>query len=192
MPLSDTNLLITSESTNKNVLVDLKWDLRFINISGLISNSSQGFTLLEILIVMGIMTVILGWGLFLSFDFYKSYAFAAEKEAMSVILQKARNQAMSNINQKPHGVHVADNGKYIIFEGLVYDAHDPSNFSIDASYAVSILAPSLPFDVVFEPLSGNCISPACVNGALVIAMRSGSSSDSIIINSEGGIQYGNQ
>ena len=52
---------------------------------------SKGFTLVEILIAIALLIVILSLGLFISFDFYKNYAFRSEKNIIVSILQKARN-----------------------------------------------------------------------------------------------------
>src|SRR5439155_93802 len=81
------------------------------------SNSENGFTLIEIMIAVGILAIIATLGLFVSFDFYKGYAFRSEKSIVVSTLQKARDESLSNINQTRHGVHFgASPLQYIIFE----------------------------------------------------------------------------
>src|SRR5438105_2008049 len=80
-----------------------------------LKKNTAGFTLIEIIIAIAILAIILTLGLFISFDFYKSYAFRSEKNIIVSVLQKARGQALNNINQARHGVSF-QSGQYIIFE----------------------------------------------------------------------------
>ena len=66
----------------------------------------SGFTLIEMLVSMGIIILIAGFGLFLSMDFYRGYLFHYEKDLVISILQKARSQSLANIDEKPHGVYI--------------------------------------------------------------------------------------
>ncbi|MDO8530543.1 MAG: type II secretion system protein [bacterium] len=154
--------------------------------------SSTGFTLIEVLIAVGILAIILSLGLFISFDFYRGYSFRAEKSVIVSVLQKARNQALNNISQARHGVRFENSPalRYIIFEGSTYDQNSASNIIINASYGISITNPApLPFDVIFDQLNGNCISSNCSSGPLAITVSDGVKSYDITINSEGRINW---
>jgi len=164
-----------------------------------IGENSAGFTLIELLIAVVILAAIIGLGLFISFDFYKSYSFHSERNTIVSILKKARSQSLNNINQTRHGVHFEDNSelKYIIFECPTgnpqcnsYTADPAAEIVINSSFGVSIINPSpLPFDIIFDQLSGNCISTICFGPEPTITITDGSKSYDININSEGRIDW---
>src|SRR3989344_6188897 len=87
-------------------------------VSPKILHQNNGFTLIEIIISMAILATIAGLGLFMSFDFYKSYAFRGEKNTLVSVLQKARDQSLHNINQTRHGARVSTQPllQYTLFE----------------------------------------------------------------------------
>ncbi len=159
--------------------------------------NNKGFTLIEILVVMAILAAIIGFGLLISFDAYKSYSFSAEKNNLITILQKARNQSLDNINQTRHGVHFqASPLTYVLFEcpstNPQCTAYAPSSkdVTIDVSYAVSITDPvPLPFDIVFDQLNGNCVTSNCTTKPLNITLSSAGKFHTISINSEGRIDW---
>ena len=155
---------------------------------------AAGFTLIEILISIGILGIIATLGLFISLDFYKSYAFSSEESVIVSILQKARSQSVNNINEKRHGVHFqASPLKYVIFECssscTSYPGSASSDLPIDPSYNASVTSPALPFDVVFDQLNGNCISSNCATAPLLMTISAGPKSYTIKVNSEGQIDW---
>src|ERR1044072_4262622 len=84
-----------------------------------ISIRNRGFTLIEILITIGLIGLIAALGLFISLNFYKNYSFRSERNVIVSILQKARSQSMDNIDEQRHGVHFFINGgklTYLLFE----------------------------------------------------------------------------
>lgn len=90
--------------------------------SGLLLRNRQwvwGFTLFETVIVMGIFLIVFSFGLFIGFDYYKSYLLAAERDTVVAMLRKARSQALNNVLQAAHGFYVATTS-YIIFTGSSY------------------------------------------------------------------------
>lgn len=154
--------------------------------------SRAGFTLIEILIVLGILAILSGFGLVASLDAYRGYSFRNERNTMVSVLQKARSQAISNIclgsgctDGKPHGV-AFQAGQYIIFQGSGYAARDQAVDQIVAvNYALTFAPGSLP-EVVFSQLSGDA-APA---GTITLTDEAGHSSV-ISINSEGQISWTN-
>jgi len=142
---------------------------------------NRGFTLIEILVVIGIFAIIFSFSLFVSFDFYRSYALRTEKNAIISILQKARSQSLNNIDQAKHGVHFSANPlQYVIFEGNAYNPIDTNNVIVNPSYGVSVAG--TPFDVQFEQLSG-------ASADKTITVSDGIKSYDVTINSEGRISW---
>lgn len=162
--------------------------------------NNKGFTLVEVLIVIGLLIMVFAFGLFISFDFYRSYSFYAESDVIVSILQKARNQSLNNINQARHGVYFdisSDDLKYVIFECdsenhpqcTDYNERDESkDLVIESSYGMSI-TPESSFSVVFEQLSGSCASPNCLSDPLIITLSDGRREYEITINNEGAISW---
>jgi len=141
--------------------------------------TGAGFTLIEILAVIGILAVLGTFGYLVTIDFYKSYAFNAERNAIVAILQKARSQSLANINQFPHGVHF-DSDQYVIFQGSVYDSGNSFNQKIPAAFGITH---SGIIDVVFAQLSGD----ASPGGNLILS--DGKRLTTISINNEGRINW---
>lgn len=133
-----------------------------------------GFTLIEILVVIGIFSVLAAIGLFFSMDVYRSNSVSSERDMIMSILQKARSQAINNINEKPHGVRFIS-GKYIVFEGIDCDATGQEN---PASPSVH------PIDdcVKFDQLTGDSINKT-------LTVTDGAKTFTIEINSQGRISW---
>ncbi|MGE5297785.1 MAG: Tfp pilus assembly protein FimT/FimU [Acidobacteriaceae bacterium] len=119
---------------------------------------SSGFTIIEILVVMAIIAVIASFGMILSQDFFRSYTFRSETSALVSVLSKARTQAISNINQQPHGVRV-EPGQYIIFQGSTFDPSDPNNFAVKTQPAVTNNGPAT---IIFSQVSGDVATPTTI------------------------------
>ena len=146
----------------------------------------KGFTLIEVIVVIGLLGLIAAIGLFISFDFYKSYSFRSEKSVVISALQKARGQALANINQSNHGVHYGSGADchlfskcYVIFEGNTFNAGSDSNNEIQAVSAVSVNWTS---DVLFNQLDGAANS-------VTITLTQDTRSITITTNNEGRIDW---
>lgn len=138
---------------------------------------NQGFTLIEILVVIAIMSVILSFGLAVDLNIFKGDSFRAEQSTIVSVLSRARSRAMANLFYDDHGVcYVVPN--YVIFQGntcLVAGSElIPAN--------VNIISTFTPAKIVFKRLTGN------TTGA-TIHLTDGIKSAYIIINNEGAINW---
>jgi len=143
-------------------------------------NNNFGFTLIEILIAIGILTIILSFGYLISFDFYKNYALQSEKDLLVSILRKARSQALNNVGAAPHGVYI-DNASYTIFYGNSYVSRD-SQYDENIKKAPGINLSGLN-EIVFAPLTAT----STASGTIVL--NNGTGSFSIDVNYEGRINW---
>lgn len=140
--------------------------------------SRKAFTLVEMLIALGMIAFIAAMGLWASMDVYRGYSYRSEVKTLVSTLQKARLASMINVNGAPHGVHIASN-QYTIFQGVDYASRDTTfDTVITPSPSVTITSA----DVVFEQLSGDASNQT-------ITISNGARSNDIVINDEGQINY---
>ncbi|MBI2035962.1 MAG: prepilin-type N-terminal cleavage/methylation domain-containing protein [Candidatus Liptonbacteria bacterium] len=138
-----------------------------------------GFTLIEILVTLGISSVLIAVGLFVTLDAYRVNSINSERDLMVSILEKARAKALANLYESPHGVRV-DADSYVIFRGPTYSAYDPTNETIPRGSGIIVTAPA---DFVFEQLTGNS------SVSDVISLSDGARIEIISVNSEGRINW---
>jgi Tfp pilus assembly protein FimT len=118
------------------------------------SRFENGFTLIEILVIIGIIGILGTFGLIVSLDYYRSFAFRSERHIVVSMLQKARNQSMSNVNEQPHGVKfLAD--RYVIYQGASYNDRDP-DFDEEILTTPTVSHSGMD-EVVFGQLKGNAV-----------------------------------
>ena len=127
--------------------------IRDENFKFRILNAAAGFALMELLISLVLFAIIFSMGLFFSMDSYRGYTFRSERNIAIALLQKARAQALANIHQQPHGIHVDTiHKKYVVFEGSVFSDASPSN--VDVPFISAAVTHSGMNDVVFDQLTG--------------------------------------
>ena len=147
----------------------------------------RGFTLIEMLIVMGIVAVLASIPLFIDLNSYRGYAFRSERDKLVTTLQTARMYSMNNINQLPHGValYPTDHQKsFVFFEGANYAAIPSSHIVTDVSYELAF-GVGTPPEVVFSQLDGN----ANYEGDVVLIDTTRNFTFVIAINHEGAISW---
>ncbi len=154
-------------------------ELHNISISG--KFSGRGFTLIEILLVITLVALIFAFSSALGFDSFRRNYLKTEQDTLVSILQKARSQAINNINNKKHGFYF--NGTdYVIFEGDSFVSPQPQDLVIQKNPSITITPGSLT-EVVFDQLTGNA------NPVGDIVLSDGISSITISINQEGRINW---
>lgn len=170
-------------------------------------NTKAGFTLIEMVIVISLIAVIGGFGLFFGIDSLRGYSFHSDRDTLVSTLQHARAEAMANICRgkaadctdggKPHGVYIdTTNRKYVIFQGATYVSRDSDQDApIDANNLTTWKGVN---EVVFAELSGDAASadssPDCASEAEPICIIVGdqaSRTSVITVNSEGQILWSN-
>lgn len=114
-----------------------------------------GFTLVEILVAIGIMTLILGTVSPIGFNFYFDYQLESETRLLGTLLQQTRNLAMVNYNESDHGLYF-DSANFIIFQGASFASRVTSkDKTFPRAQSISLSGPS---EIVFTALSGQTAS----------------------------------
>lgn len=146
----------------------------------------RAFTLIEILVVLGLLSVIAGLGMLVGFDTYKGSLFRNETKAIIGIITKARAEAIANVNGTNHGVHmdlVSNPKTYTLYEGTSWQTRDVTkDLIIQFNGAIT---PSGMIDVLFDQLTGQAL---VTGGDLTI--HDGIRGDVVMsVNAEGRIDW---
>ena len=150
---------------------------------------SAGFTLIEIIVVIGMLALVGSFGLLISMESYRGSTFRADRALLISLLQHARSDALNSVcrgacignDAAAHGVHI-EGASYTVFQGATYAAGGPLNQAFEASPAVTR---SGLVDVVFAPLTGDSLT----TGTITLTGE-GHTSD-VIIGAEGQITWSN-
>lgn len=148
-------------------------------------NNQQGLTLIEILVVIGLLMIIGCLIGFVNLDAWRGSVFRGERNLLVSSLQRARSQSFNNVclgsgctDGRPHGVSI-QSGRYVIFQGSSYASRDAAvDQVVDASSLVSHAGLA---EIVFGQLRGNA------GAAGDIILSDGVRSATISVNSEGAI-----
>jgi len=143
------------------------------------SVDQQGFTLVEILIVMAIIAFIAVIGMITSLDTLNRYIFRSDTDKVVSLLQKARSSAMNNVNEKEYGVVLDDPDNLILFRETLGTSYD---YKVEKSKTASYSDTCPSQKVIFKRLTGNSID-------CIIEIIDGNKTTTITISSQGGINY---
>lgn len=154
------------------------------------NHNKSGFTLIEMMVAIGILIAIFSFGIFLSINSYKGYIFRSEKSVLISVLERARSRAINNMFESNHGVcFVSPN--YIIFIGNSCITGQATNEIIPANTSLSMSGLSESSPVVFEQLSGKLvpqISPFSQEYIITLEQE-GRTPETITINNEGRVNW---
>ncbi len=145
------------------------------------AENNGGFTIWEILLVLGLMAILFSLGLLVSMDFYRQKILGAERDIVVAVLKRARNEAQNNINQSSHGVYLGSASNYVIFQGNTYASRN-TNFDEMFSRSGGIVLNG-PSELAFSSLDGS----SSVSGT--ISISNGIQTSTISVNTEGRIDW---
>ncbi len=118
--------------------------------------SGRGFTLVELLLTIALLSIIAGAGLVMQFSSLSRMQLENERDLVVALLVSERAKALANINQEPHGIHITESD-FILFEGDSFNSTDPLNTVIARNTHITVTP--VPVTLVFEPLSANFSGP---------------------------------
>ncbi|MEK7063833.1 MAG: prepilin-type N-terminal cleavage/methylation domain-containing protein [Patescibacteria group bacterium] len=142
----------------------------------------RGFSLVEVMVVLGIFIAVAGFTLFMGIDTIARGSAMSERDTLVSLLTSARTAALANMNSVPQGVRI-DATSFTRFEGATYTA-DPSSYrTIARTAAVSVTGPTLPVDIIFTQLS------ATTPGYSTITLSEAPASYTVDVSSAGRIEW---
>jgi len=146
----------------------------------------KGFTLIEIMVSIAILSLMVALGLFMSFEAYRGATRRSERETIVSMLERARSRAMANIEESSWSVCYVD-PDYVIAKGATCDDLNARD-RVEANPAVvadSQFNDPLKFPtVIFAQLTGNVV----VAPQTITVVQNGKSEE-IRINYEGRINW---
>jgi len=150
-------------------------------------NNQKGLTLIEIIVVIGLLAIIAGSFSFINLDSWRASIFRGERNLLVSVLQRARSQSINNVclgsgctDGQPHGVAIQDD-RYIIFQGPSFATRDTAvDEVINANSLVSHTGLA---EIVFEQLSGSASPAGDINLKDIVRTAA------ISVNSEGALNW---
>lgn len=128
----------------------------------MIYKNESGFSLIELIVVIGILTFILSLGLITNFDAFNGTIFREERLNVLSVLEKARTRSINNYNEASHGVCLdttnANSPRYVNFQGT-YSSSNPLNEYLPVNPSVKMTSTINQFScstggIIFSQLSG--------------------------------------
>ncbi|EKD64583.1 MAG: hypothetical protein ACD_50C00342G0003 [uncultured bacterium] len=122
-------------------------------------NAQKGFTLPELLLVMGILTILFGFITINLLNFRQKSVLNTTVDTVVSDLKSQQNKAMVGDTQgsgtiSDYGVYF-ESDRYILFRGSSYNPLEPSNFSIDLDPSHTFSDIDVPSSsIIFEKGSG--------------------------------------
>ncbi len=150
-----------------------------------------GFTLVEVLIVMGILIVLLGISLV---NLGRPQAAANSNTTVQTLVADLKSQQLAAMSggtggtssAQPYGIYV-QGAQFTLFTGSSYSAGDPNNFVESAASGVA-LSTTLPSStVIFQKGSGDV--QGFVNGSNTITLTGKDGTHTVTIGRYGGVAY---
>jgi prepilin-type N-terminal cleavage/methylation domain-containing protein len=142
---------------------------------------SKGFTLLEVLLSIALITVLAGVSLPVYYTLFSKNDLDVAKNQVAQSLNRASFLSQASVGDTTWGVKVLE-GSVIIFKGTNYSSRDAS---YDEIYGISSsIIPSGLSEVVFSRMTG---FPGSVGG--IILTSANGETKTITINSKGSISY---
>jgi prepilin-type N-terminal cleavage/methylation domain-containing protein len=153
--------------------------------------TTKGFTYIELLMVLGIMGVILSFSMVMSMSSISRSSVIQERDLfVSLLLTGARAEAIANVSQKSHGIHIDNtNHRYILFTGNTFSPSNATNRITpytDSGIIISNAAHDTEYNILFDQLSGNVHEGA---GVITISQTSNNTTQEIVINAVGQINW---
>lgn len=141
------------------------------------ANTAPAFTMIEIIVVVGILALLLSVGSVMAFNSIERSVASNEQNLLATLLIGQRTKALANLNQNSHGLKVETN-QYTLFEGNSFAA-GTNKRSVTKSAGITTGGAS---EIIFGQLTGT-------SSLQSITITDGSMTYTIDINQEGRIEW---
>lgn len=147
-----------------------------------LNHKQKGYTLVEIIIVVGILMIISGGASLLFLTTQANNEREVVVNEVISLLRKQQLRAMNGEDQEVYGVHFEEN-KYVGFKGSTYVENDSNNIVSNLPLGVSFQSISLGSDssIIYNKMTGE----ADTVGTISVVVRGVAGSKVISINNLG-------
>ncbi|MBI2036448.1 prepilin-type N-terminal cleavage/methylation domain-containing protein [Candidatus Microgenomates bacterium] len=156
--------------------------------------ANAGFTIVEVLVVIFVLTLIIGLPMIFLWGIGRSDALNASTREVVGVLGEAQTNTISGLSkdgQEPsvHGIYFSAN-YYVMFKGTTYDVNDSQNERTDLPLGITFSQIQLPqSSVVFDRVSGSIANYDPAQNFVVVLETNTQKSKTITISKTGGISY---
>lgn len=154
-------------------------------------NHRPGFTLVEVLIIMGILAILFTIS---SLNLSNTVPQSALSNATELLVADLKQQQLSALTGNTEGQDNSSNygiyftaDKYILFRGSVYDANEASNFDINLDN-ISTSTTASGSVIIFQKNSGEILNFQTSNNTITLTHNDIGHSKTITINKYGIIE----
>lgn len=156
-------------------------------------SSQKAFTLPEIVIVLGVTSVLFG---LISFNLIGAQRQTSLTGTVSTIVADIKQQQLKammgdtdkNDDATPHGIYFEED-QYTLFSGSTYDASDPSNFVVELPAGIIFSQISFPDStLVFSRMSGEVGNYSFSADSITVSSVQGSRARDLRVNRYGGVE----
>lgn len=125
-----------------------------------ISSQARGFTYIEILVVLGLISLIGGAGYLFDTRMLTRNILDSERDTlMYTLLMDARRSAVSNEGGDPQGVYIdTDHREYIRFSGTTFDPDDDTHLRVPFGSRIAVHVSPTNQPILFLPRSGDTVT----------------------------------
>lgn len=151
--------------------------------NGILNKLQKGFTLVELLVSMGILAVIFAISTINLSNIIPSTSQTTTLDILISDIRAQQTQAMTT--DSSFGVHF-EGTSYTLFKGTTYSSLDPANFVVNLDPTVTITNILFPGNqIVFSPGSGNVAGYVLGSDSISLTNSGGAGTKQLKIN-----QYG--
>jgi prepilin-type N-terminal cleavage/methylation domain-containing protein len=151
-----------------------------------LKNNKKGFSLAELLVVLGIATFLFSITLSFFVGFKNRETLEKDSSLVLEVLRQAKHSTINSKDSNQFGVHFDSNG-VVYFVGPVYSALDSTNQIYNFSSDVTVFSTSLNgggSDILFNKVTGDTNN----NGMIILRSQIASTTKSITIYKTGLIE----
>lgn len=147
----------------------------------------KGFSLIEIVIVIGISLVLFGSIIFNLLRVQNRSTIRANSDTIASDLRSQQTKAMTGATEgrstpDSYGVYFLQD-RYVLFHGTSYDPNDSSNFVVDLPSNTQITNTTFPNNIViFSALSGEVIGASASGNSVTIKTVNANDQITITVN----------
>lgn len=146
------------------------------------SNHDRGFTLIEILIALGIGLVLTTVVLSVFMNFRSYQALDKDVGLIVEVIRQAKSLTLNSKNSSQYGVHF-ESGSITIFTGASYSSTSPTNLvhTFNSGVSATTTLTGSVRDIVFKRLSGETDN----NGTIVLSSQFSTTTKTITVYKTG-------